>query len=63
MAYVGKCSRVGRSRQPRGTNIKTAVRYPYRSISTWLTDLITRYGVDNFFELRFYNSMHHRFYL
>ena len=59
----GKMLRVGRGRQPRGTNIKTAVRYPYRPISTWLIDVITRYGVDNLFELRFCNSMHHCFYL
>ena len=32
---------VGRGRQPCGTNLKTAVRYPYPPISTWLIDRIT----------------------
>ena len=55
MLYVG--------RQPYGTKLKNAVRYPYRPISTWLIDLITRYGVDNLLELRVYKYMHHCFYL
>ena len=33
--------RVGRGRQPCGTNLKTAVRYPYPPISIWLIDRIT----------------------
>ena len=55
----GNMLRVGRGRQPCGTNLKTAVRYPYRPISTWLIDLITRFRVYNLFELGVYNSMHH----
>ena len=47
----GNMLRVGRGRQPCGTNLKPAVRYPYRLISNWLIDLITLYRADNLIQL------------
>ena len=47
----GNMLRVGRRRQACGADLKYSVLYPYRPISTWMVDNITRYGAQNLIRL------------
>ena len=44
----GNKVRKGRHREACGADLTSSICYPYRPISTWLIDIISRYGRDNF---------------